>query len=385
VSPADLVGFEIKDDGGDPAALVTKALDDLRSSVDGRLSAIETKSGDAAKLVDRLDKLEAKLNRPGAAAAGTENDIERKAFVSFARRGIEHMEDVERKALTVATDASAGYLAPEQFGAEILKKLVEFSPIRQYARVVTIGAAEIKYPRRTSGTTAYWTGETADRTTSQPGYEQVPIAPHELATFTDVSNALLEDNAYNLEAELAADFAENFGKAEGTAFVSGDGSGKPKGIMSATGIAEMVTGTASAFPTTNPADVIITMFHKLPSAHAQRAVWLMNRNTLSTVRKWKDGNGRYMVIDPISEGAPVTLLGRPIVEAIDMDDIGANAYPVLFGDLQGYRIVDRVGLSILRDPYTLATKGQVRFHARKRVGAELTHPDRFVKLKVAAA
>jgi HK97 family phage major capsid protein len=126
------------------------------------------------------------------------------------------------------------------------------------------------------------------------------------------------------------------------------------------------------------------MFHKLPNAHAQNAVWLMNRNTLGTIRKWKDGQGRYLVLDPISEGAPTTLLGRPVVEAVDMADIGANAYPIMFGDLQGYRIVDRVGLSLLRDPYTLATKGQVRFHARRRVGGDVTHPDRFVKLKVAA-
>jgi HK97 family phage major capsid protein len=110
----------------------------------------------------------------------------------------------------------------------------------------------------------------------------------------------------------------------------------------------------------------------------------MNRNTLGTIRTWKDGQGRYLVVDPISEGAATTLLGRPIVEMVDMDDIGANKFPIMFGDLQGYRIVDRVGLSILRDPFSLATKGQVRFHARKRVGADVTHPDRFVKLKVSA-
>lgn len=108
----------------------------------------------------------------------------------------------------------------------------------------------------------------------------------------------------------------------------------------------------------------------------------MNRTTLGVMRTWKDTTGRYLVLDPISDGAPITLLGRPIVEAIDMDDIGANKYPVLFGDLQGFRIVDRVGLSVLRDPYSLATKGQVRFHARKRVDSEVTHVDRFIKLKV---
>lgn len=356
------------------------------------IAALESKVGEIAdtvkgfgKISDRLTRIEARLNRPAAVNADNDNaGLERKAFVNFMRRGIERMGVDEIKALTVANDATAGYLAPEQNASELLKLLVEFSPIRQYARVVTVGAVEVKYPRRTSGTTGYWTGETANRTTSQPTYEQVTLTPHELATFTDVSNALLEDNAYNLEGELSAEFAESFGKAEGTAFVTGDGTGKPKGLMAAAGIAEITTGAVGGFPATNPADVIIGMFHSLPTAHAQRAAWLMNRNTLATVRKWKDGQGRYLVLDPISEGAPITLLGRPIVEAMDIADIAANAYPVMFGDLQGYRIIDRVGLSILRDPYTLATNGQVRFHARKRVGADVTHPDRFVKLKVAA-
>lgn len=376
--------IELKDADPDPADIVTKALDELRESVDGRLNEVETKAADATKLGDRLDKIEARLNRPAIITdAKAEDDIERKAFMSFVRNGAERMPTDEVKALTVAVDAAGGYLAPEAFGAEILKALTEFSPIRQYARVITIGASEIKYPKRTASTVATWVGETEDRTASAPAFDQMTLTPYELATYTDVSTQLLEDNAYNLEGELAADFAESFGKTEGAAFVNGTGTGQPKGLLTASGITEVKTGVAAAFPASNPADVIIGMFHKLPTAHAQRGVWLMNRNTLGTMRTWKDGQGRYLVLDPISAGAPTTLLGRPIVEAVDMADIAANAFPVMFGDMQGYRIVDRIGLSVLRDPYSLATKGQVRFHARRRVGADLTHPDRFVKLKVA--
>jgi HK97 family phage major capsid protein/HK97 family phage prohead protease len=360
------------------------------------IAAIETKMGELAetvkgfaKVTDRLEKIEAKLNRPAAGEIKADNDNgghEVKAFTTFMRRGIERCTLDEVKALTVANDASAGYLAPEQFGSEILKALVQFSPIRQYARVVTVGSAQVKYPRRTASTAAVWVDETADRTASTPAYEQVAITPHELATYVDVSNALLEDNAYNLEGELSADFGESFGKAEGTAFVSGtgDGDNKPKGLLVASGITEITTGVAADFPADDPADVLISMFHSLPNVHAQNGVWLMNRTTLGVIRKWKDGQGRYLVLDPISAGAPVTLLGRPIVEATDMDDIGADKHPVIFGDLQGYRIVDRVSLSVLRDPFSLATKGQVRFHARRRVGADVTNPDRFVKLKCAA-
>ncbi|MDN3621465.1 phage major capsid protein [Methylobacterium isbiliense] len=372
--------IELKDAEVDPAEIVTKALADLEKNVGDRLAALETKTADTA----RLDRIEAALNRRGAAPETKAADLGRKAFGDFLRRGVERMSAEEIKALTVATDTAGGFLAPTEFGAEMLKRIVEFSPVRQYARVITIGAPQIRYPRRVNSATATWVSETGDRTGSEPSFEQVSLTPYELATYVDVSTALLEDNVYNLEGELAIEFAEQFGKAEGAAFVAGSGVGQPKGLFTAAGIAEVKTGAAANFPASNPADVLIGMFHSLPNVHAQNGAWLMNRKTLGAIRQWKDGQGRYLVIDPISESAATTLLGRPIVECIDAPDIAANAFPIMFGDLSGYRIVDRVSLSTLRDPYTLATKGQVRIHARRRVGADVTHPDRFVKLKVAA-
>lgn len=345
---------------------------------------IEKKDYDALKA--RLDKIEAKANRPIAAndnhpAAANDND-ETKAFGSFVRRGVERMPTDEQKALTVSVDANGGFLAPDEFLAGILKKLVEFSPIRAYAKVISISGSEIKQPRRLTGTAATWVSEIAARTESGMTFEQATFTPYELATFTDISTQLLEDNVYNLEGELQDDFSESFGKTEATAFVSGDGTGKPKGLLTAAGITEVTTGNAATLGT-DPAATIIGLFHKLPTAFAQNGVWLMNRTTLGTLRTLKDGTGRFIMLDPITAGMPVTLLGRPIVEAIDMPDVAANAYPIMFGDLSGYRIVDRIGLSVLRDPYTLATTGQVRFHARKRVGGDITHADRFVKMKIA--
>lgn len=358
-------------------------MENEETKVPANAPQIDIKAFDAVKA--RLDQLEAKSNRPqGVHVTGPVIAPERKAFVSFLRRGVERISPDEVKALTVSTDANGGYLAPEEFGSELIKLLSEYSPIRQYARVVQISAAEIKYPRRVAGTAATWTAEIADRTESGMTFEQVTLTPYELATFTDVSNQLLEDNAYGLEAELLADFAESFGKTEGLAFVKGTGAGQPRGIMvAANGIPEIKTGVAAAFPASNPADVIIEMYHKIATTYAQSGVWLMNRNTLSVIRQWKDTTGRYLVLDPITVGGASTLLGRPIVEMPDMDNIGAGTAPILFGDMSGYRIVDRIGLSTLRDPFTIAAKGQVRFHARKRVGADLTHPDRFIKLRVA--
>ncbi|KGJ13602.1 phage major capsid protein [Paracoccus sanguinis] len=341
---------------------------------------IDTKAFEAIR--SRLDQLEAKAARPGVHVTGPTTSTEQKAFGSFLRIGGERMDDLDRKALTVAANANGGFLAPVEYAAELLKLLREKSPFRQYARVMSVDAPEIIFPRKVSGTSAVWTDEGADMTESNMTFEQVKIANYELSTFAIASNKLLEDNAYNLESELLADFAEDFAAKEGAAFVKGDGVGKPRGILTATGIAELKTGVAAAFPAANPADLLIAMFHGIPTTHAHNAVWMMNRKTLATVRTWKDAQGRYLVIDP-QDGAPSQLLGRPVVECPDMPDVAAGATPILFGDLAGYRIVDRVGLSVLRDPYTLGSKSQVRFIARRRVGADLTNPDRFIKLKVA--
>jgi HK97 family phage major capsid protein len=383
---------DLKNSPDEAETIVTKALADFQKAVDDRLKAlegkqagekeVETNSADTAKLVERLDAFEAKLNRP-AVITGDKAEIteDRKAFIEFARKGVERMEQKAVAALTVSTDSQGGYLAPEAFANEILKKIVEFSPIRSYARVTAIAAPEVKLPRKLTGTTASWVSETGDRSQSDMTFEQATFTPYELATYVDVSTQLLEDNAYNLEGELAADFAEAFGKAEASAFVSGDGTGKPKGLLTATGIAEIKSGNASTLGT-DPASTIIGMFHSVPSVVAQKGVWLMNRTTLGTLRKLKDADGRFIMLDPITAGAPVTLLGRPIVEATDMPDIAAAASPIMFGDMSGYRIIDRVGLSVLRDPFTQATKGLVRFHARKRVGGDVSNADRFVKLTI---
>ena len=368
------------DDEPDATALVTKALEGLTSDVNAKL----------AKVTSDLAAVQAKLNRPGAANDNrqtNDNDanapLEAKAFTGYMRKGIERLQADEQKAMTVSSDTAGGFLAPPEFAKEILKAIRQFSPIRQYARVVATGSQEVLYPRRTSSTVATWLDENEDTTGTETAYEQVSISPKRMGTHLDLSSQLLEDSSYPIESEVSLDIGETFGIKEGLAFVEGTGGKQPVGLFTATGIAEIKTGAAASFPAANPADVMIGMYHALPNVHAQNGVWIMNRTTLGVMRTWKDTTGRYLVIDPISEGAPITLLGRPIVECLDVDDLGANKYPVMFGDLQGYRIVDRVGLTIIRDPYSLATKGQVRLVARRRVGSDLTHPDRFVKLKCA--
>lgn len=375
--------IELKADEDDPVVSVTKALETLSTTVDTRLKAVETKA-DTTTLVTRLDKLEAKMNRPAGGDGGDADGAEeRKAFGVYLRRGDAGLGADERKALVVATDATAGFLAPTTFGDEILKALREYSPIRQFAKVVQISGRDVRYPRRVGSTAATWVDEIANRTESGPSYEQVTLTPYELATFVEVSRQLLEDNAYNLEGELASDLAESFAIAEGTAFVSGNGTGKPKGILAATGITEVVSGNAATLGSA-PGDLMIDVFSAIPTAHAQNGAWGMNRKTLAALKKIKTTAGDYLWQPSLREGAPSTLLGRPVIEMVDFPDIAAGAFPIVFGDWSGYRIVDRVDFSILSDPYTRAKNGINVFHVRKRVGGDVTNPDRFVKLKVSA-
>lgn len=366
----------------DPLAAATAAVEEMRSAAEERHNAHQT---EVRTLTERLAGLETRLNRPGTQQEQTSEPApEMRAFGTYLRRGAAALNAEEQRALTVANDVSAGYLAPPEYGNEILRAVTEYSPIRAYARVMQIAGPEIRYPKKLTSTNAQWVSEIEDRPESTLTFGQMTLTPFELATFVDVSKQLLEDAAYDVEGELRASFAEDFGIKEGLAFVNGSGVGQPKGILQATGIQQVLTGAAATLGTA-PADLLIDAMAKLPSIHAQNGAWLMNRLTLASIRKLKDAQGAYLWQPSIQVGAPSTLLGRPIIEAVDMPGIAANAFPIVFGDFSGYRIVDRVGVSVLVDPFTKATNGITRFHARKRVGGDVTHPDRFVKVKVATS
>lgn len=373
----------------DTSAIVTKALDDLQKSVDDRLKAIETKSAanDNTKLVERLDQIETKLNRPAIIKGDNDNvSPEQKAFTSYLRRGKEALELDEVKALRVADDTAGGYLAPSEFSTEVIKGIVEFSPIRQAARVGSTSSGEVILPKRTGRPTANWVGETEDRSGTESAYGQIEVPIHEAACYVDVSQRLLEDAAVNVEAEVAFDLAEEFGRLESAAFNKGDGVKKPVGIMAAAGVAYTATGNGSTLGTA-PADTLIDHFYSLPAYYRNRGVWLMNSKTIAAVRKLKDGStGAYLWQPGLAQGDPATVLGRPLIEDPEMPDVGAGTEPILFGDIaSAYRIYDRVALSLMRDPYSQATKGLVRFHARRRTGGALVLAEALRKIRCATS
>lgn len=357
--------------------VVTKALTDLQAAV----------VDNDKKINKRLDELEAKANRLDGEKSKSDDDdanIERKAFANFLRRGKEAMELDEVKALRVADDTAGGYLAPSEFSAEVIKGIVEFSPIRQAARVGSTSSGEVILPKRTGRPTGKWVGETETRDATESAYGQIEVPIHEMAAYVDVSQRLLEDAAVNVEAEVASDLAEEFGRLEALGFAQGDGVKKPVGIMEAAGVAHTPTGNASTLGTA-PADTLIDAFYALPAFYRNRGVWLMNSKTIAAVRKLKDGStGAYLWQPGLAAGDPATILGRPLIEDPTMDDVGAGAEPILFGDIaSAYRIYDRVALSIMRDPYSVATSGLVRFHARRRTGGALVLAEAIRKIRCA--
>jgi HK97 family phage major capsid protein len=374
--------WETRDDGtADPMTEVRSALDGLTATVEQRLTAIGT---DMTELRSRMDRAETVARRPGAATEQRQDgEVETRAFGAFIRRGREAMGADEIRSLRVSDDTAGGYLAPDQFVTELLRNLVQFSPVRQVARVGDTASGAVLLPKRTGGMTASWVGETDDRpeTNVTFGQNRYPVA--ELAAYVDVSNAMLEDSAFDVANELAFEFAEEFGKAEGSAFVTGNGVLKPIGFMDdAAGLSFTNSGNANLIT----ADGLIDLYHALAPAYRANGVWMLNSNTLSAIRKLKDGNGNYLLATAGIAGAPATtLLGRPVIEAPDMPDVAAGSFPVVFGDVsQGYRIFDRIALSVLRDPFSQATKGMTRFHGRRRVAGGVAKADALRKLKIAA-
>jgi len=372
-----LAPFEYKDGGDDPIAAIRA----LGVSLEEKFGLV---NDEVKKLRDQLDQEIVKRNRPGAETKKDGDEIEVKAFTTFLRQGREALGADEVKSLRVADDTSGGYLAPAEFSAEVDKSLVQFSPIRAAARVGQTSSGSVIIPRRTGKPTASWVGETETRTGTGSTYGQVEIPVDEISTFVDVSNKLLEDSAVDVNGEVAFDLAEEFGRLEGVAFVSGDGVKKPLGFMSDTNVAHSVSGSVSAIADADGGiDGLIDLLYAMHPFYRSRGVWMANGTTIGKLRKLKDADKQYIWQPSIREGQPDTLLGRPIIEAPDMPDISGGTYPLIFGDFAtAYRIYDRVGMSILRDPYTQATSGLTRIHARKRVGGRLVRAEAIRKLKI---
>jgi HK97 family phage major capsid protein len=378
--------WETREEGGDEP----DQLAELRTAVEGftqnaetRLTAVDTTLTD---LRARLVRAETALNRPGGVIRTTNEqatEIEKRAFDHFLRRGREALDAIEIRTLRVSDDTAGGYLAPDQFVAELLRNVVLFSPVRSVARVASTSAAAVQLPKRTGPMTSTWVGETQPIPSTTITYGQQRYDVRELACYVDVSNQILEDTAFDLVAELAFDFAEEFGRAEGAAFVNGPGVLQPIGFMADDTVPYFPNGDANGLI----ADSLISLFYSIPAPYRRNLTWGMNARTLGMVRQLKTTTGFYLLDMAGIANTPVTtILGRPVVEMPDMPDVAPNAYPIIAGDfMNAYRIFDRVALSVLRDPYSQATNGLTRFHGRRRVAGGIALGEALTKLKMATS
>jgi HK97 family phage major capsid protein len=381
---AKLANLEKALQAGDAiSAKLTAAENEVKAA---KLAAEEAKTA--------VEDLEVKFNRQGLGGIGHKQKIDvnqwARAVVDAHTKGVVNLtqdqqkalHDVanEYKAMSVSNDTTGGYLAPAEYVREIIKTVTEISPARQLARIRTTGNKSILLPKRTGQFAALWTAENATRTeTTGLTYGMLEIFTHELYAMIDISEQNLEDSAFNLAAEIAAEASEQFAVAEGAAFVSGTGVGKPEGFMTNSGVTSVNSGSASAIT----ADGLISLKHSLKTAYTRNASWALNRTTLGTVRKLKDGTTTQYVWQPgLALGKPNTIDGDPYVEVPDMPSEGSNTYPVAYGDFaKAYSLVDRVAMSMLRDPYTQATSGNIRFMFRRRLGGMVVQPEAIAKLK----
>lgn len=281
----------------------------------------------------------------------------------------------EYKSLNISTDTAGGYLAPVEMVQEIIKGETEISPVRSLARVRQTAMKSVMVPKRTGQFAAQWVAEQGTRSETTGltyGAEEIPTA--EIYALIDISNQMLEDAAFDMNAEISMEASEQFAVAEGAAFVSGDGVGKPQGFLTNSGVGTTNSGSATTIKDgSGQADGLITLKHAIKTAYTRNANWLMNRTTLGSVRKLKDSNGQYIWMPGIAQGKPNTIDGDPYVEMPDMPNEGAGTKPIAYGDFRrAYTWVDRIMMEMLRDPYTQATSGNVRFIIRKRVGGQVT-------------
>ena len=366
-------------------------LDDKLAKIESKLDAFEDVNQKITQanlnqenLKEQVSNLETVLKRPNAGLETKQIDETLQAFDAYCRKGFDALSEAEKKALTVSNDSTGGYLAPPEYVKELIKDVTEISPIRSIARVRSTGQRSIQIPKRTGQFSAQWVAESGTRSETtgyQVGLEEIPA--HEYYALVDISEQDLEDSVFNLEAEMQSEFAEQFAKAEGTAFVSGNAVGKPEGFMTNSSVSEVVSGAGAALT----GDGLISLVHSIKSEYSRNATFVFNRSTLAEIRKLKDTAGQYVFQAGmmLTSGVPNSVLGFPYIQATDMPSVGAGNFPIAFGDFsRGYMIVDRIAMAVLRDPFTQATSGNVRYIARRRVGGQVILPEAIVKQKVSA-
>ena len=355
----------------------------LSAEDDAAYTRMEQEITDLGKEISRMERLEAldaqmkePVNQPMTGKPMSSRTIERTGRASDEYRT--SFWDMMRSkaplpsvvnALQEGTDSEGGYLVPDEYERTLVEALEEENVFRQLAKVIRTSSGDRKIPVVATKGTASWIDEEGAYTESDDSFGQVSIGAYKVGTMIKVSEELLNDSVFDLESYIAKEFARRIGAKEEEAFFTGDGSGKPLGILAATGGAE--TGVTATSSTAVTADELMDLFYSLKSPYRKKAVWVLNDSTIKAVRKLKDSTGQYLWQPSLVAGTPDTLLGRPVKTSAYMPVIAAGAKTIAFGDFSYYWIADRQGRSFKRLNELYAANGQVGFLGSQRVDGKL--------------
>lgn len=372
---------------------------------EAKLAAVQADIGKALDLKKDLERLESKQNLQGLmGSTGDSKGMtpEQKAykqafFANFVRKGREDgLKELQVKATSVGTPADGGYALPEDIDRVIEKLARDVSPMRAVANVVTVGTSDYKKLVNVNGIASGWVGETAARpATGTSQLAEVVPTMGTLYANPQVTQDALDDLFYNVEADITTQLVEEFAVAEGAAFITGNGTNKPTGFLAGPTAAtadssrafatleHIATGVAGDFAASNKADVLFSAVGALKAAYRNGSLWMMNKGVMFEVLRLKDTTGQYLWQPSIQDsGLAIRLLGFSVTEAEDMPAKAANSLSIAFGNFKrGYTIVDRIGMRMLRDPYS--NKPYVGFYTTKRVGGKLVNSEAIKVVKFA--
>ena len=336
--------------------------------------------------------------RPALSASAEVAAPHQKAFDTYLRTGDDDALRgivLEGKAMSTAVNSDGGYLVDPETAETIKGVMRSTASVRSVANVVNVMNTSYDVLVDHTEVGSGWGTEAGPVTeTGTPSIERISIPLHELSALPKVSQRLLDDSAFDIETWLADRIATKFVRAEASAFIAGDGIGKPKGFLAHPAVDDNLwlwgsigyvpTGALGDFDAINPSDAIVDLVYALAADYRANATFIMNSKTAGAVRKMKDADGRFLWTDGLAAGEPARLMGYPVLIAEDMPDIAANAYAIAFGDFRaGYTVAERPDLRVMRDPFS--AKPHVLFYATKRVGGDVSDFAAIKLLKFAVA
>lgn len=374
---------------------------DSVGDMEAKLAAIQRDVTTAMDLKKDLERLESKQNLAGLMGSGNQGNPDKAAYKTaffdrYVRKGQDSadIKALEAKAMSIGSGTDGGFAVPEEIDRTIEKLQRDLSPVRSVANVVRVGTSDYKKLVNKNGIASGWVGETDTRpATNTSLLAEVTPFMGELYANPQVTQQSLDDIFFDVEAEVSSQLVEEFSVAEGAAFISGNGTNKPKGFLAYTTAAtadssrafgtleHIATGVSADFAASNKADIFFDTVSKLKAGYRAGSSWMMSKALMFEVMKLKDTTGQYLWQPKLTDsGIGLNLLGFGVTEAEDMPVKAANALGIAFGNFKrGYTIVDRVGMRMLRDPYT--NKPYVGFYTTKRVGGMVVNSEAIKLIK----